>query len=231
MATIWRGTYTYSELAAKFGWLSVVVSAITLPLLVVYNWLLAFNPLLDCLVYHKIARFRYSFPAERGHDYVRKLVYAAPTNETGVSCFTTLGSSDRGGGKWFERYWGLLTVMDVTAHSDTLWEIKANWLTLPRAHVAIDFTPGAQILTIDLSIGISPFSWLSALWFLSAMGVFGVAANGTAGFLGRDGACVESITAEDLPDGVPATPPAQRFAALSSTKTSADPQMICVRTP
>jgi hypothetical protein len=209
MSNLWGSTFTYSQLAGKYGWLSVIVSAVLLPLLVCYNWVLAYNPLLQWCGITRTVRWKYTWPKELGSDFLKDRLYSTPTNEAGICSFVLL-APDSEKQKWHEAAWGALTVLDMKIHSDKLWELKSNWLSMPRAHVSIDFLPDGQIVTFDLFIGISPFSWLSWLWIVSALRLYVSGMN--ARFLKMHGGHFRAIGQEELPDGVPNVSPGERFA-------------------
>ena len=111
MAGPWGGSLSFSQLAEKFGWFSIIFSLPLLPLIFLYRWILAFPPYLACIAISARSRYIYRHPE---HDVVRRKIYLSRTNQLGC-CPAFIMHADPDGGKWFESYWGIINVLDMEA--------------------------------------------------------------------------------------------------------------------
>ena len=178
MAFPWGGSVTHKELADKFGWFSVIISAILLPFLLVWSKLLAFpkwmvGPLKNGPFY--TMKYNISYP--ENENAFKKHVYDGPvkTSRDWVPAgWTSL--MDYEGGKFFECFWGLLQVADIDFNEDRII-ISSNFLTwLDVSNVFIEFPKPPvfehqvrfyfPIMGLNL---INPFNWVTSAWAVTSV--------------------------------------------------------------
>lgn len=172
---------THSQLAAKFGWPSVIISAILLPVLLLWSKLLAFPVWIDCIFKNgPFYTMKYNISYPDNEDVYRRTIYEGPTPTTNKwlpSGWT--GHLDYEGGKFFEAFWGIMQVADIDFNADRII-ISSNSLTwLNVSNVFIEF-PKAPVHEHQIRFyfpiwGITmlnPFCWvtstyavLGVLWF------------------------------------------------------------------
>lgn len=186
MAFPWGGSLTYSQLAAKFGWPSVIISFILTPFLLVWSKLLAFpkwmiGPLKNGPFY--AMKYHITYPNNPG--IFRKTIYdgATPTTSKWVpKGWTSL--MDYEGGKFFESFWGLLQCADID-FNDRRIIISSNFMTwLDVSNVFIEFTEGPvlehqvrfyfPVMGLNL---INPFNLVTSVWAVSSVVWFEKVAN------------------------------------------------------
>jgi hypothetical protein len=145
MAFPWGGSLTHSQLAAKFGWPTIILSAILTPLLVIWSKLLAFpiwmaGPLKNGSFY--TMKYKFSYP--NNEDIFRKTVYDGSTRTSskylpaGWTCLM-----DYEGGKMYESFWGLLQVLDIDFNDDRIIASSnfLTWVTVSNVFVEYSKAP------------------------------------------------------------------------------------------
>lgn len=118
MAFPWGGSMTHKELAEKFGWPSVIISIILLPLLLLWSKLLAFPVWISMFVKSGpvyTTKALYNYPGK--DDLVFDKVYTTSKPTTGIPTGWN-SHMDIKGGKFFESFWGLIQVLDMEYISD-----------------------------------------------------------------------------------------------------------------
>lgn len=167
------------ELARKFGWPSMIISILLLPITFIWSKLLAFPVWLNyefttepkCMVYNT---FRYDNPSysDTNKDLFKNEFYFAPKSvgrwPGGWNCHV-----DREGGKFFESFFGLINCLDIDFQSENYWVIKPNfWSWLIVSEVQIFFHPdgkGHSILfyfPLDGPNKYNPFFWATMTYIV-----------------------------------------------------------------
>lgn len=180
MAFPWGGSMSHSQLAAKFGWPSVIISMILFPFLIVWSKLLAFPIWIECFFksgpFYAI-RNVLNYPGNE--DVMRQKVYEAPTSTarfpSGWNCHV-----DVEGGKFFEAFWGILQVLDVDITADR-YIVSPNWKTwLLVSNVFVEF-PKPPVFQNRVRFYfplkgpnmINPFAWVTLMFGISGITWFG----------------------------------------------------------
>merc|ERR1712228_766531 len=98
-----------------------------------------------------------------------KIFYSTPTNTSGV-CSAKFLAPDWDAGKWYEAWWGLIMVLDLTQENDGMrWVIKSNWLSWTDVKVHIDFSKHKQPVNFDIRVYYNPFNLLTQAWIASGL--------------------------------------------------------------
>jgi len=144
MAFPWGGSMTHQQLAAKFGWPTVIISMILLPFLMLWSKLLAFPVWLEYFIPNgPFYAIKNVITYSGNEDVMRQKVYTGPTcaarSPTGWNCHC-----DVEGGKFFEAFWGILQVLDLDTTEERMivtpnfltWLLVTNvYLEYPKAPV------------------------------------------------------------------------------------------------
>ena len=173
MAFPYGSSMTNTELATKFGWPSMILSILLLPITFVWSKLLAFPVWLDykyetkpkCMVYNT---FRY----EDHENLFKNEFYFSKTNvarcPSGWNCHV-----DKEGGIFFESFFGIINCLDIKFESDNVWVITPNfWSWLILSEVQIYFHPdnkGHSILfyfPLDGLNKYNPFFWATMTYIV-----------------------------------------------------------------
>jgi len=142
MVFVWGGSWSWSELAQRFGWHSVILSVLAQPFWFVFHHIVGFpcflRPCNGCL----ISRVHYDYPGQK--DMGKKRFYQAEVGST--SKFQCLPAGfrvhvDLEGGKWFESFWGFIQKFDLQQVHDDRWLLTTNWTSIFPARICIDFQP------------------------------------------------------------------------------------------
>jgi len=182
MAFPWGGSLTHQQLATKFGWPTVIISAILLPILMLWSKLLAFPiwiPFKNGPFYMQKTTFFYS----SNENVMMQKIYTGPSNlarfPAGWNCY-----ADVEGKKFFEAFWGILQVLDLDATEDR-FKLSSNWMTWLLVSIAfIDF-PKPPVFENKVRIYfplkgpnmINPFCWVTM-----AIGISGITWSGKYAF-------------------------------------------------
>jgi len=179
MAFPYGSSMSNAELAKKFGWPSMIISILLLPITFLWSKLLAFPVWLNyehatkpkCMVYNT---FRYDNPsyADTNQNLFKNEFYFSPKTvgrwPGGWNCHV-----DRVGGKFFESFFGLINCLDIDFQSDDYWVIKPNfWSWLIVSEVQIFFHPdgkGHSILfyfPLDGPNKYNPFFWATMTYIV-----------------------------------------------------------------
>lgn len=182
----WGGKVTYSQLAEKFSWPTVIISIILTPLLLVWSKLLAYpiwliGPFKNGPLY--MMKYNFSYPDKENAFLSEAYDGFTPTTRRccpdGWTCLT-----DYEGGKFFEAFWGLIQVADMDVNDDRII-ISPNWKSwAPVSNIFIE-RPTAPvhehqarfyfpIMGLNL---INPFNWVSQTWTGSAFFWYGFVSN------------------------------------------------------
>lgn len=176
MAWPWGGSVTHQQLATKFGWPTVVLSMLILPLTFLWRHLVSCNFLLSLLphgVFNTVSIYTYP----KNDDLVRKELYLGPTNvvdaPAGFVCMI-----DPEGKKWFESFWGILHVLDAKL-TPTRWEVKSNALSFFPVFVVFEYPePPVYSHTVTFHFPfkgillLNPFLYLTLLPVFTSIGNF-----------------------------------------------------------
>jgi len=140
---------TYSQMAAKFGWPSIIFSILLTPFALLWSKLIAFPVWLDIIYKHKpfyVLKSIYKYPEEK--NFVKKNVYSGAVQHSifppmldalnGFNCH-----ADAEGGKWIESFFGFIHCMDMTTHDDRMI-IEPNSMTVFPALVFIEYPQGTS---------------------------------------------------------------------------------------
>ncbi len=168
----WGGSLTHQQLADKFGWATVIFSALFLPLLLLWSKLLAFpvwmiGPLKNGPFY--TMKYNISYP-DNVHAF-KKHIYDGPVPTSRSCCpagWTCL--TDYEGGKFYESFWGILQVLDIDFNDERVI-FSSNfltWLQVSNVFVEYDKPPVREhqvrfyfpIMGLNL---INPFNWVTCL--------------------------------------------------------------------
>jgi len=140
---------TYSQMAAKFGWPSIIISILLTPFALLWSKLIAFPVWLDLIYKHKpfyVLKSSYKYPNEE--DFVRKNVYTGAVQH---SIFPPMVDALNGfnfhadveGGKWIESFYGFIHCLDMTTHDDRM-VLETNSMTVFPANVFIEYPKGTS---------------------------------------------------------------------------------------
>lgn len=182
MAFPYGSSMTNVELAIKFGWPSMIISIILIPITFLWSKLVAFPVWLNydykskpkCMVYNT---FRYSDPGDE--DLFRKEFYFSETNlarsPSGWNCHV-----DKEGGFFFESFFGLINCLDIKFEREDYWVITPNfWSWLILSEVQILFHPdrkGHTVLFFFPLNGLNkynPFTWATIIYITMAITLWG----------------------------------------------------------
>jgi len=171
------GKATYSDLASKFGWPTVIISPILLPFTFLLTNLLL-NPFFIPKAW-KYASRQYAWYLEGGDDIWRQKQYFNKKNEcgsfTGWNCYI-----DKEGGKLYESIWGFMNCLDADIKHDCVIMTPNAW-TWIVAKVYAEFDPNTPCKghRIRFYFGLgglnqyNPFCWASVVFALSSLTLFG----------------------------------------------------------
>jgi len=180
MAFLWGGSKSLSELASKFGWLSVIASLILYPVLLLWVHLIAYPFWLMALVPHGSMYFRksvMSYPdkGDGKDNQWRERLYCSSTSPAKCSPAGWNVYADVEGGKFFESFFGLIQVLDMKAN-DEKFIMSANFLSWFPVKVLIEY-PNAPVyehsvrfyFPLDGPNKYNPFAWLTIAFIFAAI--------------------------------------------------------------
>lgn len=165
------GKATYSDLAGKFGWPTVIISPLLLPFTFLFTNLLAYPFFIPRK--YKYTSLQHAWYLE-GEDLWRQKAYFNKESEFGFfpgwSCYI-----DKEGGKFYESIWGFMNCLDAEIHDDHInlvpnkfsWVIGKIWAEFPPAPVK-----GHRIRFYFGNGGINwynPFCWCNIMFCLTAL--------------------------------------------------------------
>lgn len=169
------GKATYSDLAEKFGWTSVIISPLLLPFTFVLTHLL-------CYPFFFPRKWAYTTKQHawylEGEDVWRQKMYFNKKNEFGCchgwNCYV-----DKEGGKFYETIWGLINCLDATIKEDCViftpsaltWVVAVIYFEHPTPPIT-----GHRIRFYFGNGGINrynPFAWASIVLGLTALSLAG----------------------------------------------------------
>lgn len=180
MAFPFGGSLTHAQLAAKFGWFSVIISIVFLPFLMLWSKLLAFPVWISWIFpsgpFYMIKNILV-FPGNE--DVMRKEVYSAPTSVSrtppGWNCLT-----DVEGKKFYEAFWGIIQCLDLDT-TEEKFVVTPNvftWLLVSR--VNFDFPPSPVYentvrfyFPLKGPNMINPFCWVTLMFGITGIMWFG----------------------------------------------------------
>jgi len=203
MAWPWGGSFTYTQLAEKFSWPTVILSLILLPFSFLFRHLLAFPFFLN--FWNKPFWMLYSQYNYEQDDFIRKNVYGPAVPPFGKAVVGFKCMADMEGGKWFESFWGFMHVLDMEWDDDDLnGVIRGNSLSFFPCELLVDVTEKpvrAHRLRFNFPIkgpfAINPFMYLSLLGPFSALGYL-ASSKWFHGWLAKNGASVLNVNAPDV---------------------------------
>jgi hypothetical protein len=171
---------THSQLAAKFGWPTVVISIVLLPFLLLWSKLLAFPVWLE--VFFKngpLYAIKNTLVYPGNEDVMRQKVYTGPACiarfPTGWNCH-----ADVKGKKFFEAFWGILQVLNLDTTEDKM-VVSPNFFTwLLVTNVFLEY-PKAPVFENQVRFYfplkgpnmINPFTWVTLAFAISGITWFG----------------------------------------------------------
>ena len=111
------------------GWLSVIISFILYPALMIFSKLLAFPVWLDMIWKSKnfyILRTNYTYPED---NFVAKEIYTSmkahgTRGPNGFVCY-----ADKEGGTWYESFWGIIHSLNMDV-KDEVWYLYPSFVTI-----------------------------------------------------------------------------------------------------
>lgn len=166
------GKATYSDLAGKFGWPTVIISPLLLPFTFLFTHLLAY-PFFLPRAYAYTSR-QYAWYLEGNEDVWRQQQYFNKKNEFGFfpgwNCYV-----DEEGGRFYETIWGIMNCLDATTKSNCIiftpnkfsWVIGKIFAEFPSPPVK-----GHRIRFYFGNGGLNwynPFAWLNIGFCLTAL--------------------------------------------------------------
>jgi len=176
------GKATYSDLAKKFGWPTVIISPFLLPFTFLFTNVLAY-PFFIARKWKYFQR-QYSWYLEGGEDIWRQKMYLNKENLMGCGCIPGWNCYvDKEGGKFYESIWGLMNCLDATVNEDSVtftpnsfsWVITKVFAEFPKPPVT-----GHRIrfyFAIDGINQYNPFAWMNVMFCFTGiiwMGKYGV---------------------------------------------------------
>ena len=168
---------THAELAKKFGWPSVIISIILIPLTWTFSRLLAF-PVFFCKKW-KFTLENVITYGEGHEDVFREKVYQSPQSVThglvsGWDCHV-----DAEGGKFFEKFWGIINCLDIEV-KENRFVITPNSFSWLMAKVFVEFPekPNDEhrirfYFPLDGVNKFNPFAWITMVYVVSALTWYG----------------------------------------------------------
>ena len=195
MAFPWGGTLTHAQLAAKFGWPTVIVSMILFPFLVVWRHLIAFPTWLEYIFPNGAIQglsIEYNYP--NNPHLVKQKLYEDRNPAPGISLPAGWNFLlDVDSGIWFESFWGILTVQDTEfLPGGSGYVIKSNWKSwMVVSPVRVEFTEEGLCHTVKIYLKvkglnlINPFTWCTIMFTTSGLVWFLVVSS--SGFQKQNG--------------------------------------------
>lgn len=174
----WGGSLTHQQLAAKFGWPSVIISIILLPFLMIWSKLLAF-PVWMPFKSGPFYFIKNTLVYPGNEDVMRKKVYTGPTSTARFPAGWNI-YADVKGKKLFEKFWGIIQVLDLDVNDDRMivtpnfmtWLLVSNvYLEFPKAPV---FENKARFyFPLKGPNMLNPFCWVTLIFGISGLTWFG----------------------------------------------------------
>ena len=180
MAFPWGGSLTHTQLAAKFGWHSVIISIILLPFLLLWSKLLAFPIWISWIFPSKPFYFIKNVLVYPGNeDVMRRKVYTGRTSAAripaGWNCF-----ADVEGNKFFEAFWGVLQVLDLDTTEERMIVTPnfLTWLLVSNVYLEYPKTPIFEnrarfYFPLKGPNMVNPFTWVTLIFGISGLTFFG----------------------------------------------------------
>ena len=176
MAFPYGGSMTHAELAKKFGWPSVIISIILIPLTWLFSRLLAF-PVFFCTKWKFTLENTIKY-GEGHEDVFREKVYETPERVTrspsGWDCHV-----DAEGGTFFEKFWGIINCLDIEV-KDNRFIINPNSYSWLMAKVFVEFPekPNHEhrirfYFPLNGLNKFNPFAWLTMAYVVTALTWYG----------------------------------------------------------
>ena len=172
--------FTYSDLAHKFGWASVILTSVLFPVTVTFRYLFAFPFWLGLLPKNPMILVKTIFQHPSHPDFMRRHLYINREAVTPqMSPFNIL--LDEEGGYWFEHFWGIIHVLKCdVSKEDQSYKMSPIVQSLLRVDCTIDFIKDKKetILCINIcnkwAFLLNPFAWGLFLWASAALQLFNV---------------------------------------------------------
>ena len=170
------GNATYSDLAGKFGWPTVILSPLLLPFTFILTNLFCY-PFFFPRKWSYTSR-QYAWYLEDGVDVWRQKQYFNKKNEFGFfpgwNCYV-----DQEGGKFYESIWGLLNCLDAKITDDYIM-FTPNMFSWVIGVIYAEFPEDKKGHRIRFYFGngginwYNPFAWCSIMFCITAISLMNV---------------------------------------------------------